>query len=342
MIRQWCAVLFCILVSPCSAEVDFEKQAPGYILETKKIPIPGYPDAFNPSLIRWEGRLLLSFRNVANPKDSYNSSELGLIWLDEHFNPVSAPQILQLNEGGPESPHRAEDGRLIAVNDRLYMIYSDNQDPVITKSGFRVHVAELMNEDGQFHIIAKDCLKSFEGNDPNLREKNWTPFDYHGNLLLSYSLSPHMVLRPILGSGGCDTVANTKQTLDWRWGELRGGTQTLWVEGRYLTFFHTAVRMISKYSDGKEMLYYFMGACTFDEDPPFAMQSISPEPIIGGDFFTGPYYKPYWGSWRGTFPGGFVIDDEYIYVVYGKQNHEVWMVKLDKTGLLQSLVLVGQ
>lgn len=309
-----------------------------FILGTKQIHVAGYPDAFNPSIVRWQGKLLMSFRNITNPKDSYNCSEIGLIWLDDQFNPISAPQILDLYDGRTQGPKRAEDARLITIDDRLYMIYSDNEDPLITKDRFRVYVAEVKIDNHLFYLASKDRLEDYEGNKSGAREKNWTPFIYHDNLLLSYSLNPHLVFRPLLGSSTCETVSRSKKPVDWSWGELRGGTQSLWVDGCYLTFFHSCVRMMSHCSDGREMLHYFMGACTFEGEPPFEMTYISPEPIIGNDFFSGPYYKPYWGSWRGVFPGGFVFDDEFIYIVYGKQNHELWVVLLDKKGLFKSLI----
>lgn len=305
-----------------------------YILETKQIHLKEYPDAFNPSIIRWEGKLLMSFRNIANPKDSYNSSEIGVVFLDEDFNQISPAQILLKS-------CRAEDARLIEGNGHLYMVYSDNEDPALSKGGFRVHVAKLKEKGNVFTISSKDRLVNFEGADPSLREKNWTPLIYENELLLSYSLNPHLVFKPLLGTGSCETVALTNAPLEWSWGDLRGGTQFFPVDEHYLTFFHSSIRMASEASGGKEMLHYFMGAATFTKEPPFKMTQISPTPIIGDDFFKGKIYKPYWGSWRGVFPGGFIVNNDFIWIIYGKQNHELWVVKLDKEGLFHSLIPVS-
>lgn len=38
-----------------------------------------------------------------------------------------------------------------------------------------------------------------------------------------------------------------------------------------------------------------------------------------------------------VFPMGFTFDDDYVYVSYGKNDRDGWMVTLNKTGLLQSL-----
>ena len=324
------------IIEACS---DLEVSPAPFILETKQIKIIEYPNAFNPSIIRWHGKLLMSFRNISNPKDSYNSSDIGLAWLDDDFQITGKPQILYLNKKGTKPYHRAEDARLIEVAGHLFMIYSDNEDPIITKGGYRVYIIELVEQNGKFIILSKERLDSFEGVNPNLREKNWTPFNYKENLLLSYSLNPHLVFKPAIGTGECETFALSNKSLqNWTWGELRGGTQALKIGNRYLTFFHTAIHANSDHSDGKDMLHYFMGASTFESEPPFAMTHISPEPIIGKGFFTGTIYKQYWGSWRGIFPCGFIFDNTYIYVVYGRQNHEIWVVKLEKRELLDSLI----
>lgn len=337
----WLLQLFLCLVSGMvEAGVNLEKSPSPFVLESKQIHLSEFPDAFNPSIVRWHGKLLMSFRNIGNPKDSYNSSYIGLVRLDDNFVPYGHPQILQLSQKGAFVPHRAEDARLIIVGGHLFMIYSDNEDPVITKGNFRVYIAELIEKNGHFSVLRKDKLVNFEGANPELREKNWTPFDYRSTLFLSYSLNPHLVFRPLIGKGKCETVASSSRPLPWLWGDLRGGTQTLQIGDRYLTFFHSSLRMISEHSQGKEMLHYFMGACTFEGKPPFAITHVSPEPIIGLGFFTGHVYKPYWGSWRGIFPGGFIFDDNSIWIVYGRQNHELWVVKLDKKGLLESLIPV--
>ncbi len=328
-----------LLILSLEAGVNLEFSPHTFVVESKKIEIPQFPKAFNPSIIRWEGRILLSFRNIANPKDSYNSSEIGLVWLDEDFQIAAEPQILNLSNN---EVSRSEDARLIEVNGKLFMIYSDNEDEKITKGGFRVFVGELKEREGKFYLESKRKLTEYEGKNENLREKNWTPFNFNNELYLSYSLNPHLVFKPLDNSSVSETVALSECPLPfWVWGDLRGGTQTLKIEDRYLTFFHTAIRMATEHSNDKEMLHYFMGAAIFDSAPPFSMTYISKEPIIGAGFFTGQVHKQYWGSWRGIFPGGFICEGEHIYIVYGRQNCEMWVVKLDKKELMDSLVPVS-
>lgn len=322
-----------------NALLDLEENCHEFVLESKRIILKGYEEAFNPSIIRWNGQLLMTFRIVPNPFFTFNS-QIGIVFLDEDFNPVSTPQILDTCDPRTIVPSRAEDARLIIVGEKLYIVYSDNKDDYISKGGFRVYVSELIYEDGKFFVINTDCLRDFEGSSPYLREKNWVPFEFNGMMMLAYSLNPHRILRPLLGLEKCETFSSSEASIDWNYGELRGGTPALLHEDQYLSFFHSSLKMSTEHSGGKAMLHYFMGAYTFSAVPPFEITQISQEPIIGKNFYKGEYYKPYWGSVRCIFPCGFIIEDLYIYVSYGRQDHEIWIAKLDKQALLQSLVPV--
>src|SRR3990172_2038802 len=47
---------------PSPSMIDLDLIDQDFILGTKKIEIPDHPFAFNPSIIRWQGHLLMSFR----------------------------------------------------------------------------------------------------------------------------------------------------------------------------------------------------------------------------------------------------------------------------------------
>ena len=320
--------------------IDLEEKVQNFVLEKKKIEIPGYPLAFNPGIIRWQGRLLMSFRIIPDPKQTYNT-EIGLVWLNEDLRPASPPQLVSLRDEFSSVPSRAEDARLITVGQRLYMIYDDNIELKISKGGFRVYIAEL-HYDGE-HFIADpiECLRHFEGETRDRREKSWVPFEYQENLLLAYSLVPHLIFYPRFdGTGTCETICRTQSSISWDWGDLRGGTPGFLIDGQYLSFFHSTKDLATIHSDGKKIAHYFMGAYTYSSNPPFEITAISPEPIIGKNFYSGMKYKPYWKPIRCVFPCGYVFDDKYIWVAYGREDHESWIVKLDKKKLLKSLVPV--
>lgn len=319
--------------------IDLDTLQQDFVLETKQIHIPEYPHAFNPSIIRFQGRLLLSFRYISDTKFKFVSS-IGLIWLNEEFEPVGEPYVLSFRDENSTVPARVDDVRLIEMAGRLYIIYADNPHPVITRGGFRVNVAEIISKEDQFFVNDVDPLLEFPGEDPARREKNWVPFDYQGDLLLAYSLEPHLIFKPFLGKSCCEAIALTNSSMNWPWGELRGGTTGLLVDGEYLSFFHSSIDMPSVHSDGEVMAHYFMGAYTFSAQLPFEITKISPEPIFAEGFYNGARYKPYWKPVRVVFPCGYVHDDQFIWISYGREDHECWVVKLSKKGLLKSLVPV--
>lgn len=348
MIRKRCArawflflSLFCNILTyseTLCALVDFEKEFDsGIVVESKRIPIPGFQAAFNPSIIRYQGALLLSFRFIPERKDNM-SSYLGLMFLNDDFTPAGDPRLINLRQTS-KIKSRAEDARLVTVGDRLYAVYSDNTDPKITRGGFRVFVIEIAFVDGQIELGEPERLSEFEGKNSEIREKNWVPFESNGELHLAYSIDPHLIFQPRLdGSGYCDTLSVTNTTHGWKFGELRGGTPGLLLNDEYLAFFHSSIRAATAHSEGQERIHYFMGAYTFHRNAPHQVTSISPHPIVGEGFYSGPQFKGYWKTVRAVFPGGFVFDDEHILVAFGKDDYEVWITKLDRRALMESLV----
>lgn len=318
--------------------MNLEENISDFVLETKRIHIPGYPHAFNAAIVKWHDALLMSFRIIPNPKDSF-LSRIGLVWLNENFEPIGEPHILNLREFS-SVPHRTEDARLICLEDRLFMVYQDNTELKISKKGFRMYVAELCYNGTMFFAKNPICLSPFEGENPSIREKNWVPFIYENQLFLAYSLNPHRIFLSLLDTGECQTAFNTSFLIQWKWGVLRGGTPALIVNDQYLAFFHSSIKMTTSHSAGKNMDHYFIGAYTFSAQPPFEITQISSRPIIGKNFYEGNRYKPYWQSIQAVFPCGFIVDDQHIWLSYGRQDHEIWVVKVDKQGLLQSLIPV--
>jgi predicted GH43/DUF377 family glycosyl hydrolase len=316
---------------------DLEERRDSFVEETRKIEIPEYPNAFNPSIVRWQDMLLMSFRVIPDRKQSF-TSYLGIVKLDENFCPRSTPQLFELRKNSAV-PCRAEDARLIVVKDRLMIAYSDNEEPKISKAGFRMYLAEVLYDGVNFSLKDIERISKYEGESKSIREKNWVAFDYEGHLLLSYSLSPHKVFLPVFGTETCDTLFTTNVPLQWKFGILRGGTPAIKIGDEYLSIFHSSISMSSLQSQGQTMLHYFMGAYTFSASPPFELKRMSKEPIVGKDFYNGPnHYKPYWKPGMYIFPAGILIEQDTIWLAYGRQDHEIWIAKLGKRGLLDSLI----
>ncbi|MBP9841027.1 MAG: hypothetical protein KBC64_01210 [Simkaniaceae bacterium] len=336
MKRSIFVILSFFYIMKGEALLDFHEKTQSFIVEEKQIVIPGYPDAFNPSLVRWhDGRLLLSFR----ARDSLNSTHLmGFIWLNENFEPEGKASLLSIHEAVPLKVSRAQDPRILKVGDEYYIAYNNilNDKDLETR---RMLLTRLYYLNGHFHIFKPIYLLNFFGDKKNWIEKNWAPFDFEGSLFFSYSLNPHRVFKPALPTGACETVACTLADISWKWGELRGGTPALRDGDHYLGFFHSFKNMATVQSNGKKIAHYFMGAYRFKGEFPFALTHISPEPVVGATFYSGPDY-PTWKPLKVVFPGGIIFDEKHVWVVYGKQDYETWVVKMDKQGLMDSLVEV--
>lgn len=308
-----------------------------FVLETKQICLPEFPKAFNASIVRWHGVLVMAFRDIPDPKTPF-TSHLGIVWLDDNFVPISKPEILPLRDSTDKVPCRAEDPRLLVIENRLFMLYSDNPEPKISKGGFRMYIAELEWDGKNFGLARKEALTSFEGESRAIREKGWVPFDYAGHLLLAYKPNPHRILYPLPGSGSCMTVTSTESPIEWPWGELRGGTPALLLDDEeYLSFFHSSIEMASVQSEGKKIAHYFIGAYTFSAKLPFALRRITRKPIVGKGFYNGKVPKPYWQPLRVVFPCGILLEEKAIWISYGRQDCEIWVAKLDREELLKNL-----
>lgn len=328
---------FLFAISTLFAEPkDLNELIQDFVIETKQLHVPGYPEAFNPSIIRWRNRLIMSFRSY--DPITRSSDMMGLAWLDEEFNVVGKPRII-IREGETcIDPSRAQDPRLLVENGELLIIYS-NSFPY-EKPESRMYVGKIREgDDGEFTIIAPCPLIHFDKEIRTRKEKNWAPFIHNNTLLLSYSLQPHYILIPKLHNHSCLSLTSTIGKIKWDWGVMRGGTPAHLVDGRYLAFFHSDKALSSVQSEGKVMNHYFMGAYTFEPEFPFNVSAVGRHPIMSKNFYEGPMYKT-WKPLRVVFPCGYIFDEKFIWVSYGRQDHEAWIVKLDKEKLFQSLLPV--
>lgn len=347
-IKQFFLFTVFVLESTLFGLCDLEDQIQDFVVETKQIIIPGFPHAFNPSIVRWNNSLLMSFRYIAQIQTKSTRelhgyiSCIGLVWLDNNFNPIGNAQLLNLSHPGQITKGREEDARLVIANNRLYVVYSDNKEIAFSDAGFRVYTVEISYDGHQFYVSNHQACKNFEGENPKRREKNWTPFECDGQLHFAYTINPHLIFKPIPGTDQCETVAKTYSELPWQWGDPRGGTPALKInEDEYLSFFHSLCPIASLHSKGQLIDHYFIGAYTFSTSYPYQMTRISPEPIVGVNFYHGTDYKFYWKPVVVVFPCGFIHDKNFIWVCYGRQDHEIWLAKIDKQAFLDSLLPVS-
>lgn len=305
------------------------------VIATKRILLDDFPDAWNPSMIKIDKGFLLIFRYTPDQDSQPWLSYIGIIILDELFQPLSKPQLLTTRLKNSITPSQCEDARIFKFKDRLFLIYNDNVEVIAPTLWQRrdMFISELFYRDDRFTLSSPLKLVYEEKYNSQLWQKNWVPFEKDGMLLLSYSMNPHEILYPNLNTGICYPCYETSPSLTWNFGTLRGSSPALLVDGQYLAFFHSGIITSSLSSWGIDVWHYFMGAYTFSAEPPFEITRMSPLPIMDENFYTpSDYYK------RVIFPGGFVVSDSFIYVAYGKDDREIWIATIDKAVLMNSMI----
>ncbi len=314
--------------------LDFDKMVSDFILDEKQIMVPGYPDAFNPSIIRWgNGKLLLCFRYRDQVTKVANL--IGFAWLNEDFVVEGDPILLTITGDLPLKLSKAQGPRLIKIGNIYYIAYNNSLSDKEPEAR-RMILAHLHYSKNKFYINEPKLILSYKGDPKHWREKNWSPFDYKGYIHFSYTLDPHQVIKYSKTDNKYTTVAITDGFFDWDLGELHGRTPALLDGDHYIGFFHSWKELKSEQSNGIKKSHFFMGAYRFGNKPPFQLTHISEEPIMGKTFFHAPEYTT-WKPLKVIYPGGFVFNEDYIWVVYGRQDHECWVLKMDKKGLINSL-----
>ncbi len=304
-----------------------------------------YPDAWNPSILEINEGFILTFRYLPEPITRPCISYLGAVLLDHSFNQICPAELLDVRKTNIFIPSQAEDARIFAFNDNIYLIYNDNPMVMNTRAVDRrdMYIAKLsysifgdLLEDGTVHHFSLDTpLKLIHPDMYTSRfwEKNWVPFVNDHTLYLAYSLNPHEILLPDLETGICKPQFKSSFNNTWKFGTLRGGTQAELVDGEYLAFFHSGISMSSGASLSNEVLWhYVMGAYTFSATPPFNITKISPLPINEKSFYiksTNPK--------RVVYPGGFILKEDNIYIPFGKDDCEIWIAVINKAKLYSTL-----
>lgn len=307
---------------------------------TKRIYLPEYPGSYNPSLIKYNDNYIMTFRYQPHHSAHYWISYIGIVLLDSSFNPISKPQLLNTRLNNEFIPSQSEDARIFSINNRIYLFYNDNEDIENPNYNERrdMFIAELFVDNDNFVVGEPLRLVNPAKYRKTLWQKNWSPFEWDGKLMLSYSVNPHEVMTPNLKTGSCQTTYTSEKVINWDYGsQLRGGTPAQLVDGEYLAFFHTGVILKSGTSDNRELWHYFMGAYTFSAEPPFEITSTSPAPIDALGFYTySSHFK------RIIYPSGFVVEGNNLYLAYGKDDSEVWIATMDLGELKKSLVPVQE
>jgi len=337
MLKNLFFICFVIVRLGFSLEMPQVADGDPIVVAKKRIVLDAFPDAWNPSLFKIDQGYLLSFRYTPDRYNELWLSYIGVVVLNEEFQPISEPELLNTRRKNSKTPSQSEDARIFAYRGRIFLIYNDNIDKTGPDIWDRrdMFMAELLHSGYHFSLSSPLKLVCEEKKLFRNCEKNWVPFEWNKALMLGYTVDPHEVIYPNLTNGECYHCYESFPQIKWNYGTLRGGTPALLVDGEYLSFFHSGTVLASTASFNANLWHYFMGAYTFSSEPPFRIKKITPVPIVSEGFYTESHCPK-----RIVFPGGFVDEGKYIYLAYGKDDCEIWIATIDKAALKKALVPV--
>lgn len=221
---------------------------------------------FNPSLIEYNGRLILATR------DSWGHSKVGL-W---ELSGADVPKpISSIPSTHPEAT-RLEDPRLFIAPGtsgqlRLHAMFN-LPDGYPAK---KVQVGYVEFSDDLQSIVRTKVFKS-PGN-RSVYEKNWVPFysDLTGQVHWVYQTVPE---HTVISETGTPII--TDNPLPWKGGALRGGAcpqlHTWQGKPAFYHFFHGCIKRL-------QGSVYTVGCCVFDARPPFRVLAQTSTPLIWPD-----------------------------------------------------------
>lgn len=235
-----------------------------------------------------------------NPTICRNGHDTDLTVYRYHPNPKQWRSRLAIKSGEiakdiqmPESiaAHTAEDAKLFSFRGQTHISYVNAMFPGGGDCGFTpcsVGYGPLVQE-GDKWKIEKHYRINYGGNDFTSQCKNLVFFENSDRLYCIFRVSPeHEVLEVEE-----DRVVKVHKTPapEWRWGQMKGGSNPIPFKGQLLRFFHSRTGLQGK-SRG---FRYYIGALLMESQPPFKITSVSTEPILAGEeeYITGhKYWKP--------------------------------------------------
>lgn len=282
------------------------------------VAVKGLPQsAYNPSLIRFRGRLVMTYRF----HDTQSlKTKLGICELDETFRIIDA-QPLDFDE-----TESCEDCRLFVWKNELWANFVVSNWPNFPAS--QMKIAKLSKPD-HWRVSDKD---QYFLPDRQTMEKNHVPLIYDEVFNIIYKQNVWQENNPadlaqIIYSPFEKREMKTP-ALRWPYGEIRGGTVPLPYDGKLISFFHSALDNFPP----PHIRCYFVGAILRKAEPPFQMLSISKRPILKGSEVGGDKARFHWKA-QVVFPLGAIEYENGWLVSVGSNDSASLLVKISPSNL---------
>jgi predicted GH43/DUF377 family glycosyl hydrolase len=159
-------------------------------------------------------------------------------------------------------------------------------------------------------------------------EKNWLWFFHDDKPHLIYMTKPHSVIRFDWSFKVEQEFHTMPSSLNWQFGQMRGGTPPVRIGDEYWSFFHSSL----EWADQSSRRYH-MGAYAFEAKPPFKITRYTQMPILSGsseDKWQHP--KPVC-----IFPCGARLDKDNWTVTFGVNDLNCGIIEIPHKELLKQM-----
>lgn len=273
-------------------------------IDSKPLKLGRVGEAFNSSLIRFKGRLLLCYRT------GWAGARLHVAELDNDMIPQKVTTLNHL--GHPRASVGQEDPRLFEFQGKLHVSFTgvERVNGAISTNVLYARLTDDFRVEEVFAPVYYGRRKW---------EKNWTFFEWEGVLLAVYSIAPHVLLH--IRGNQAYPFAETRTELPWSGGHLRGGCPPIRVGD---TFYHWFHGRRNEFGEAGRWLHgvYTVGVYTFPAKWPFAIDRMTPKPIWEGNYETLPDDQKRAGNPAVVFPAGAVRESDRWSVSMGV--HDRW------------------
>lgn len=215
-----------------------------------------FPFGYNPSIIEFGGKMLMAYRYHQGTA----ATKIAL-WDGTTNEPIKVP----------DAPS-AEDPKLFVWCDELFMSVVVSRWPDMARS--------VVRYGRLYHGELLDVVQPAHGkNDWSEMEKNWVCFenpggyDNHGgqlHILYRSGVTQHVYI---------PSMIETLKAAYWPYGLIKGGSQPMLYEGKWLRFFHST---LNNELNPQQRRRYYVGALMLEPTPPFDCIRTSRKPIIYG------------------------------------------------------------
>lgn len=275
-------------------------------------------NGYNPSLVDHDGQTLMVLRY--HPVDTPATS-LMLVTLKPDFS-LDNTMPIELEGASVEDP------KWFRWNDKLYMSWVQSSWPDQPPKSV---VKYAMYEYETFQNIT---LPPLPNNDWSGMCKNLVFLESQGHLQCLYHLQPSTIFQLDGSSWRPETTSwspGFESYPRWPYGTIRGGSNPVDYEGKWLRFFHG--HLDNEF--GMWSRRYYVGALLMEKEPPFNITRVSKKPILYGSEIDDLKIsqRPRHFKANVVFPGSCVARDGYWALPVGVNDCASLIVKIEPNRL---------